>query len=383
MKAVKGSIRRKITLIIAASVVTVTLAGAILTYFAGSATLMRISGREYSQIARTLSMYTTGAISDEIEDARSYATRRLWKDVVAESNSRYEGMDAESIRLKLLDTDKRWIAAKPGDPILKEYLENRISMGTLDILKARTKISEIFITDKYGGLVAASERTSDFYQADEEWWQKAYNGGKGGIYVSDIEFDESSKKWVISIAVPIKDSKSGEVIGVCKDSVGIEKLFGNLADFKLGNTGYAVLIDNKGMAIFHHGIFAMTEKIIPEKTLHKMLEMKNSYLVMKSSLLHSEKAFVAFDGVNPPYLSDRGISWILLVVQDMSEVSAPIRNFIIQTAIIAALMMILIIPVGSFFSRFIADPIHELHLATERIIAGDWGYKIDVKTGDE
>jgi signal transduction histidine kinase/GGDEF domain-containing protein len=383
MRTLKGSIGRRITLIVAASVVIITLAGVILVYFAGSAILMNILGREHAQIANILNMYTIDALKGEVEDAGSYTTRPLWKDAVTESNSRYGGMDAESIRLKLLDMDKRWIAAKPGDPILKEYLENRISMGMLDTLKARTEISEIFITDKYGGLVAASNKTSDFYQADEEWWQRAYNYGKGGVYVSDIEFDESSRSWVISIAMPIRDSKSGDVIGICKDSVGIEKLFSNLADFRLGDTGHAILINNEGTIISHHGISTMTEKMFPESALRKMLKTKNAYLIVKSPLLHDKRIFVAFNEAKPPYLSGRGISWIVLVVQDMSEVSAPINDFAIQIAIIAALMMVLIVPVGSLFGKFITDPIRNLRSAMERVMAGDWDYKVDVKTGDE
>ncbi|MFA5255545.1 MAG: ATP-binding protein, partial [Candidatus Omnitrophota bacterium] len=382
-QTIKGTIKRKITLIIAASVAIAALASATLTYFAGSAVLMNVLGKEYSQVANTLNVYMVGALNGEIEDARSYATRRLWKDIIKESNSRYEGMDAESIKLKLLDMDKRWIAAGPGDPILKESLENSISVGMREAMKARTNISEIFITDKYGGVVAASNKTSDFYQADEEWWQKAYNSGKGDVFVSDIEFDESSKGWVISIVVPIKDSESGEVIGVCKDSVGVEKLFGNLSDFRLGNTGRAVLVDNKGTAIFHHDASAIMKNVLPQRMIDKMLTDKYSYMVMKNSLLRGRDLFVVFNEIKPPHLSDRGISWIVLIVQDMSEISAPIRNFIIQIAIIAILMMVLIIPIGSFFGKLIADPIHELHLATERIMAGDWDYKIDVKTGDE
>lgn len=379
---VKSTIKRKLTFMIAASTVIIILIGAILTYFMGTANLIFILGKKYSQIANTLNAYTISALNGEVEDAMSYATRPLWKDVIAESNSRYEKMDVESIRLKLLDMDKRWITAKPEDPVLKEYLENRISIGMREIQKTRTMIFEILITDKYGGLVAASDKTSDFYQADEEWWQRAYNGGKGGVYVSDIEFDKSSKDWVISIAVPIKDSKN-EVIGICKDNVGIKKLFGNLADFRLGNTGHAVLIDNKGTAIFHHDISTMTEKILPEKMLRKMLAMKKSYLVIKSSLLHNKKTFVAFSEVRPPHLSSRDISWIMLVVQDMSEAFAPIDNFIIQIVIITIWMMILIIPIGSFFGNLVAGPIHDLRLSMERVMAGDWDYKIDVKTGDE
>jgi signal transduction histidine kinase len=382
-QSVKGTIKKKLTLIIAASVTIVTLSGAMLTYFAGSAILMRLSGKEYSQIAHMLSIYTVEALKGEIEDAQSYTTRVLWRDAVAQTNARYDGMDARAIEQKLLDTDKIWIAANSGDPILKECLESRVALGMRDIQDTRKSISEIFITDKYGGLVAASGKTSDFYQADEEWWQRAYNSGKGGVYVSDIEFDESSKSWVISIAVPIRDHETGEVIGICKDSVGVDRLFRNLADFRLGNTGHAALIDYRGSTIYHEGIPAMTRNTVPEKTLREMLSMKNSYLVIKDSLLHGKKTFVAFDEIRPPYLSNRGVLWIVMLGQDMSEVYEPIRDFIIQIAIISILMIVMIIPIGSFFGKLIADPIHELHLATERVMAGDWDFKIDIKTGDE
>jgi len=380
---VSGTVRSKITIVIAASVMTITIVGAILTYFIGTANLMYIFGREYAQIANTLKMSTIGVLNEEIEDAGSYATRLLWKDVIAQINSRYEGMDAESIRLKLLDMDKRWIPAKPGDPVLKEYLENKVSVGMAEIIKVRTGVSELFITDKHGGLVAASDKTSDFYQADEEWWQKAYNDGKGSVYVSDIEFDDSSKNWVVSIAVPIKDSKTQEVIGICKDSVKIEKLFRSISDFRLGETGHAVLIDKSGAAISRHGISTVPEKIVPETALRKMLTGVDTYVVINSSLLHNRKTFVTFAKIRPQHILGGDVLWILLIVQDMSEISSPIHNFIIQIAIIAVLMMILIIPVGSFFGKIIADPIHELHIATEKVMSGDWDYKIDVKTGDE
>ena len=383
MKMTKGSIKQKMALIISASVAIVALASAGLLYFAGSAIIMNMLGREYSQIASSLNINVIDALEGEIEDVKTYTMRFLWKDIIAESNSRYEGMDAESIRLKLFDMDKIWIAAKPGDPILKEYLENRVSLGAMDILRSRPNISEIFITDKYGGLVAASDKTSDFYQADEEWWQKAYNGGKGDLYVSDIEFDESSKGWVISIAVPIRDSKNGEIIGICKDSVGVIKLFGSLANFRLGNTGHAVLIDNKGMAIFHSGTSTMTKNILPQKTIDKMLASRNHYMVIKRGLLHDRDVFVGFSETKPPHIMNGNVSWILMVVQDMSEVSAPIHNLIIRIVIIALLMMVFIIPIGSFFGNYITDPIHELCLATERVMAGDWDHKIDVRTGDE
>ncbi len=382
-QSVEGTIKGKLTIIIFATVAAITLAGMVLTYFVGASMLMRVSGKEYAQIAHSLNLYTIGMFNGEIEDVESYATRPLWRDIVRESNSRYEGMDAGSISQKLLDIDKRWITAKPGDPILKEYLENRVSVSANEVMKMRKNISELFITDKYGALVAASGKTSDFYQADEDWWQKAYNGGKGSVYVSDIEFDKSSKGWVISIAVPIKDQEGGEVIGICKDSVGVDRFFSGLADFNLGATGHSVLINDKGMVIFHHGIPSMTDKILTEEALRKILTAKDPYVVIKSGMFYHRNVFVAISEMKVPFLPDGDVSWIMLVVQDMSEVSMPINNFIIQIVIIAILMLILTIPIGAFFGRIVSDPIHELHIAMEKIISGDWNYKIDIKTGDE
>ena len=61
----------------------------------------------------------------------------------------------------------------------------------------------MFVTDKYGALVASTNRTSDYYQADEDWWQAAYNNGEGAIYFGQPEFDESSQSFGIIMAVPI------------------------------------------------------------------------------------------------------------------------------------------------------------------------------------
>jgi signal transduction histidine kinase len=46
-------------------------------------------------------------------------------------------------------------------------------------------------------------------------------------------------------------------------------------------------------------------------------------------------------------------------------------------------MIALIIPVGSYLGGIFAKPIHELHMATEKVMEGDWDYKFEAKTGDE
>lgn len=376
------SISRRITLAIALSVFIVAFFGIVLVYFFGHNLLISMLGSEYSQIAAALGEDVVKSFNDEIEDAKSYATRRLWRDAVAQSNLKYAKMGEEEIKSHMAAMDKKWIFAEKDSAFLAEYLNSNISLGMRAAVQVRGAIAELFVTDKYGGIVASSNKTSDFYQADEGWWQAAYNGGKGDIYAGDIEFDDSTGRWIIPIAVPILDENK-VVVGVVKYSILINRLFAGLFNLSIGDTGHVILIDGKGRILFHHGIDMIKEHLPMDKGLGLLLSSSKTYGTVSDKYFHDKKIFIAFNKANPPYLCDRGIRWIALVVQDDAEVLKPINRFMIGIIIIAFLMLILAVPVGSIFGGRVAKPIHELYITAERIIDGDWDHAMDINTGDE
>ncbi len=55
---------------------------------------------------------------------------------------------------------------------------------------------------------------SDYYQADEEWWQKSWNQGRGEVFLDDRGYDKSVETIVVGVVVPILDKN--EVIGILK-----------------------------------------------------------------------------------------------------------------------------------------------------------------------
>jgi hypothetical protein len=40
------------------------------------------------------------------------------------------------------------------------------------------------VTDARGGTVAATHKTLDYYQADEEFWQNIYASGRGAVSIT-------------------------------------------------------------------------------------------------------------------------------------------------------------------------------------------------------
>ena len=112
--------------------------------------------------------------------------------------------------------DEQWQQAEEINELIKPFLTNACAQYLVDFQELRDGFPEIFVTDQRGLIVAETNRTSDYYQADELWWQRAFNRGNGHGHHGPIEYDESAMSECISLNVPVMDPKTGKAIGVVK-----------------------------------------------------------------------------------------------------------------------------------------------------------------------
>jgi signal transduction histidine kinase len=378
----KIGIRLKFMLFICLAILIIMAIRFFLTYFYGFTALEDNIGYNYAQMAQLLASHISSSFRDEIEDIRTYAIRPLWLDFAEQSNLKYKGMNNEAMQRYFKDMDKAWLEARENSPLLNEYLKNRVGISMQDIKNVRKTTAELFITDKFGGLVASSNKTTDFYQADEAWWREAYNGGKGKIYAGDIELDASSGCWVIPIAVAMKN-ENNEVVGVCKEGLSLERILSQLETFKIGKTGHAALVDDNGYVLFHKGIASVKQLYFRNEDFQKILESKKPYATVTAAHMHPEKIFIVFTKVELPFLSKAGSGFLLLIEQDAAEALAPLNKYIFGVILSTIIVFMIMVPIAYIFGSIFVRPIHKLHLATERVMAGDWDYKIEIKTGDE
>jgi hypothetical protein len=112
--------------------------------------------------------------------------------------------------------DKHWRQASSDDPFIKQYSNNPCAAKLKQFQKKHSEFIEIFVTCAKGVNVCQTNKTTDFYQADEEWWQKSFAEGKGRAFFNQFEFDKSTQHLSISVFVPVVDPENKAVIGVCK-----------------------------------------------------------------------------------------------------------------------------------------------------------------------
>ena len=116
----------------------------------------------------------------------------------------------------ILKIDEKWRETEGVDDFIKSFLTNETAQYLIASQEEHDEFVEIFVTDKKGLIVGETNKTSDYYQADEQWWIKAYNQETGKTYYGKIEYDESAMAESIPIYIPVIDPGINRAIGVIK-----------------------------------------------------------------------------------------------------------------------------------------------------------------------
>ncbi|HLE49027.1 MAG TPA: hypothetical protein VI819_03290 [Patescibacteria group bacterium] len=117
--------------------------------------------------------------------------------------------------------DEDWLTNRGG--FVDGYLTNKVAFELLEFQELNPGFPEIFVTDSKGLNVGQTNKTSDYYQADEKWWIDAYADGVGKSYHGDIEYDESAQSESVSLYVPVIGSE-GKVVGIIKAVMDIRAI---------------------------------------------------------------------------------------------------------------------------------------------------------------
>ena len=135
-----------------------------------------------------------------------------------------DAVKAENAKGKSLaqiqEMDKKWIATPGIVDYMSALMENTCGQRIRELQKTMPYAAEIFVMDNQGANVCMTDKTSDYWQGDEAKFKNSYNGGKGAIFIDEVEFDESTQTYVSQVSVPVMDS--GTAIGAITFSIDVE-----------------------------------------------------------------------------------------------------------------------------------------------------------------
>ena len=144
---------------------------------------------------------------------------KLQDSVVLDAVQRANVRDRDITLAQIEELDREW--RKPGLEIAKKLTDKNCNESLTLFQNTYGAFAEIFVTNVHGLNVCETNKATDYYQADEDWWQRTFTRGLSQRQ-SALEFDESAGVFAVPVYVPVSDPNSRDVIGVAK-AIVLEK----------------------------------------------------------------------------------------------------------------------------------------------------------------
>jgi hypothetical protein len=160
---------------------------------------------------------------DRIVQQHLAALQRIAADPIVVDAVLKANVANQQTQEEINQTDVQWRETQGVDsPLVSQCLNNACAKMLKQVQKAHPEYLELFVMDDKGCNVAQSNKTSDYWQGDEAKWIESFNRGHGKVFVDDIQYDESTRAYVVQISLPVFD-KQGATIGAITISIASQQ----------------------------------------------------------------------------------------------------------------------------------------------------------------
>ena len=193
------------------------------------------------------------------------------------------------------------------------------------------------------------------------------------IWFSPVYFRKQSEPY-ITLAI----ADVGRDAGVTVAQVNLKLIWGVITALKIGQGGYAYVVDGKGKLIAHPDISLV------------LRDTDYSHLPQVAAALHraaGPAVSVARNGEGVAVLSAHAaiapLGWLVFVELPLHEAFAPLYGTALRSAVLLVLALAGATLAALFLARRMAGPIRAMQEGAARIGAGELDRRLDIHTGDE
>ncbi len=298
---------------------------------------------------------------------------------------------------KIIIEDVKEIAQSKVDKLVTivdgkiyEWKDNVDMLATKDIVKnmdfQRVKdfisdedhifneFESIIMSDRDGKYLSTNGANGDI--SDRDYFSKVMNGQTA---VSKPVISKSTGLPIIVVAAPIKDD-NGNVYGLIGGIINLSHISEIVNAEKLGDTGYAYMIDQEGLVIVH----PKEEMILQYNALQKgsvsQIELTKKMIKEEAGVYNYE-----FEGDRKiaAYGQLKSTSWSIAMTTYYSEVTkniSKLRNIILVIGL--GIIAIIGILIYLLISRLV-KPILKMADVTKEVSSGNLNVKVDINSKDE
>ena len=224
-----------------------------------------------------------------------------------------------------------------------------------------------------GKVKVASNNRKEIDYSTEDWFKRAM----AGETLTTQSFQDGNSVGV-RIVVPLRD-KLNTRAGVLSVVLGFDQINKIVKDIKIGETGYAYVVDSNGFVIGH--------RVASEYVISRFNVTKNPNSIINKAFISKEPIH---EGVN-----EQGINvlvatsliennkWKVIVEQEKAEILALTKKSLGLKVQIASIFLILAMILSYVFAGVFTKPISKLVISANKIKNGNLNEEIIITSNNE
>ena len=330
----------------------------------GQARLKNAQGERLAEMAEYMAASVDAYVFRSILDASVLARVPDIREAAARGSGQpFDERDS-------LERDRQWLADPPTAAKGFALLDSPASRFLADLTRHDSVNREILVTDRHGRLVAASNVTSDYFQADEAWWRQAFDEGRGRVSLTDVRHDASAGVYAFDIAVPVPSPTGNEVAGVMKIVADSREMLTGIGGVEFGASAEAMLVRPDGSIVFRRLPHGEGDRFFAAALMHGQLEARAARKEPPGPILFDagENGTERLVVLAPSQLrrSFPELTWYVALAIDEDELLAPFESLVWYLLLAFALTAIAVLAIALWFSLRLAAPVIdsavEMHL---------------------
>jgi methyl-accepting chemotaxis protein len=215
----------------------------------------------------------------------------------------------------------------------------------------------VFTIDPSGQNIGRNDGKPTPSYADRQYFKDVMQGEPVG---QQVLVGRTTGKPALILAAPIPRGGQGQA-GVIATASHLVDVSEQVADIRLGETGFAILLDQAGKAIAHGRPELLTES----------LQDMSDHPAFKAAGGSQQPSVYDQDGQRiVAYAQKTSNGWTLIVQQDYAEAFAPLREAERNALILLGVSLVIVIIMAFLLSQRLANPIRQLTATADNLSRG-------------
>ncbi len=303
-------------------------------------------GGQFQTIAVLTASEVASFFTDRVIAVGTLAADPVVVDTVQRANAAYVGANSDLISGRIGRIEKEW-NTPAADAKVRDVLGNSASRLLTRWRDRDRRFLRITLTDRAGAVVAATHKTLDYFQADEDFWQAISAQGRGAVNITDVRYDDVTKSYYLGLGAPVMDEATNTFIGALDALIEVSSIFPLLHRVDVGPTSRALLVKDDGTVI--HSPFAnlsmnlkSEEFVAAHEAMARKAAGNKGYAV--TTLPGGEAVVIGYADIGMRE-SFPSLAWTVLLVQDTTEAFASTRGvmrmilFVVLVGLIAVTLL--------------------------------------------